>query len=133
MKKLFPLIVAILLYSVGLAQSREDSTEYAAPSTQKETLIQTKHRIGLNIGGSSPKGEYSAIDQDEESSGYADGGLSLGLSYQYNAHESFALSFLYGSTANRFNAQAFVNQLSEEEPSLSWQVEADPYSCWGLE
>ncbi|MEQ8624608.1 MAG: outer membrane beta-barrel protein [Vicingaceae bacterium] len=128
MKKLFPFTTAILLTFVSYSQVSEGTTEYAAPSVEKEEIVPTKHRIGINIGGSSPKGEYSAIDQNEESSGYADGGISVGLSYQYNMHESFAVSFLYGSTANKFNAQAFVDQLSREEPNVNWRVEADPYS-----
>lgn len=128
MKKILPFITAILLTFVSYSQGREETTEYAAPSAEKELIVPTKHRIGFNIGGSSPKGEYSSIDQDEESSGYADGGISLVLSYQYNGHENFAISFLYGSTGNKFNAQALANQLSQEDPRLNWRVEANPYT-----
>ena len=128
MKRLLPFILTILLSSFAYSQSREDTNQYAKPSIQKESKVRTKHRIGLNIGGSNPLGDYSDIDENSESSGYADGGISIGISYQYNFQDNFSLSVLYGSTANKFNAQAFVNQLSREEPNVNWLVEADPYA-----
>jgi len=128
MKSIFLFILAILVSSLVYSQSKEDTTKYANPSVQKETTVPSTHRIGLNVGGSNPLGEYSEFDENSESSGYADGGISIGISYQYNFQDNFALSVLYSSTANKFNAQAFVNQLSKEQPSVNWQVDADPYT-----
>jgi len=128
MKKLFPLFVAILLYSVGLAQSREETTEYASSADDTKEVVKKQHRFGINIGGSKTLQEYSETDQYSEASGYADGGYSLFISYQNNFHEGISFSLLYGFTANKFNAQTFAEQLSRREPSVSWRVDADPYN-----
>ena len=127
LKRTFFFVAAITISFCSISQSREESTEEATKELLKEKRPLTKHRIGLNIGGSTALGVYSDIDQSSSSSGYAEGGLSLALSYQYSFNENFAGTFLYGSAANKFAAQAFVNQLSFQEPNLNWRVEANPY------
>src|SRR5690606_27055093 len=101
MKFLLSLIFTLLLTSLCYSQSREETIA----SKEAYENSYTKHRIGLNSGGSSAMGEYSEVNQNKEGSGYAEGGLSIGLNYHYSFNQNFAISFLYGSSANRFNAQ----------------------------
>lgn len=128
MKNLVLFTLAILLSTITFSQSRKDTTEFNRTPIFNKVKKLKQHRISLNFGRSNPLGDFSENDQYSDNSGYADGSLSIGISYQYRVHESFLVSLLYGSTANKFKAQVVENQLSSLEPRLRWRVEADPYS-----
>ena len=93
---------------------------------------QTKHKIGLNIGYSSAIGLFGSYDEDDGDEdygpGFAKGGFSYNLSYQYSFTENFAATFIWGGGANKFDAQSYANVLSDVEPNLNWSVEAEPYT-----
>lgn len=119
------LFICCLFFSEAIQSQVLEGNEIIP--TTKEPIAYKKHRIGLNIGGSSASGDYAEIDPSKEGSGYAEGGLSIALSYQYSFDKNFAATFYYGSGANRFNAQIYANQLAIQEPSFNWRVEANAY------
>lgn len=109
MKKINLVLIALLVTTMTYAQ------------------VENPHRIGFNIGGSSANGDYADDDSNNDDSGFAEGGVSILLSYQYTFNENIAVSVIYGSSANSFNAQGFADELARESPNINWRVEAEPY------
>jgi hypothetical protein len=95
---------------------------------------QTKHKIGFNIGHSAAIGLFGSYDDDDGDedygAGFAKGGFSYNLSYQYSFTDNFAATFVWGGGANQFNAEEYVALFADSDVNgLAWDVEADPYTA----
>lgn len=99
---------------------------FAQAQAQTEEKIR-KHTLGLYIGGASSLGDFGSQDITNENAGLAEGGVILGILYQYKFDDNLAFTADYGGIAHNFNAQAFASAVASQSMTNTI-VLSDPYA-----
>jgi hypothetical protein len=128
MRLLTTFLMLLLSYTIH-AQVIEENP---APNAQ-ETSYGTQHRVGLGIGGASAMGRFAEKDLSDPEAGFANGGLTFQLKYEYVLNEKTHITFNWGGAAYVFDAQALAEELATGVPVGTYiEVESAPYSVGNL-
>ena len=116
------LTIVLLLLSATLVAQEE--IEFVK---EKENY-QTKNKLSLQLGAAKPLGSLSSYDFGSEESGYASGGVSFGLIYEYYFHPSVAITANYNSMRLAFNTGELERDFNNNNNnSLNFSVSSDNY------
>ncbi len=118
------LLILLTVISSVLSAQEESSASYFA-----------KHRIGFNLGGSSAQSAYSDASIEDTDAGFAEGGISYRLTYEYRIDENKSATFLLGRARNGLASESFANILNVNDrvDTVRWNVNADDYQlAFGL-
>jgi hypothetical protein len=97
------------------------------------TAQKNKGYVGISIGSSTPLGDLSSKDLDNDAAGFADAGAVVDISFAYKLGEgNFGVAGVIRGQANPLDVQAIVDEFAKEVPGVNWSLESDGWGIGGL-
>ena len=94
-----------------------------------QELEERKGFIGISIGPSITTGDYSSKNISNVYAGFADNGLNVNLNLAYRFNNNIGLTAMWSQNYHGMDVNAAVNQFQRIDPTLSWSMQADNWSC----
>ena len=95
------------------------------------SFSQDKVYIAVSLGSSSPIGDFSSKDPNNNSAGFANSGAIFDISFAYKFNKNFGITALLRGQANITDAQAIADELVKQNPTLSSKVKSGMWSIGG--